>query len=129
MTSMYCKISLDDAPGRFSILALRFLRVLLNWYIRIPLGILSVKIRVFYELLLFNFVTSEKLLCPGTTDVLLKAVFLLDFWLTSTGVFLNGVYEGVEDFFFALSIPKIFLWNSIPFSMTNLFKTCSGPVT
>ena len=76
---MYCKISLDDAPGRFSILALRFLRVLLNWYIRIPLGILSVKIRVFYELLLFNFVTSEKLLCPGTTDVLLKAVFLLDF--------------------------------------------------
>ena len=120
---------MDDVPGKFSIFALRFLRVLLNWYIRIPFGILSLKTKVLYELVLFDFVTSEKLLCPGTTVVLLKAVFLWDFWLTFTGICLNGVNEDVEDFFFASSITKIFSWNSIPFSLTNSFKTCSGPVT
>ena len=96
---------MDDTPEKFSIFALRFLRVLLNWYIRIPFGILLVKIEVLHELLLFDFVTSEKLLIPGATGVLLKAVYLWDFWLTSTG---NGINEGVEDFFFAPSITKIF---------------------
>ena len=97
------------------------LRVLLNWYIW--------KIKVLYELLLFDFFTSEKLLCSGTTAVLLKAVCFWDFWLASTGYCLNGVNEGVEDFFFPSFITIVFFWNSILFSLIILFKTCLGPIT
>ena len=69
----------DDAPRRFSIFALRFLRVLLNLYIRITFGILSLKIKVLYELVLFGFATSEKLSCSGISGILLKAVCLWGF--------------------------------------------------
>ena len=120
---------MDDAPGKFSMSALRFLRVLLNWYTRVAFGILSLESKVLYELIIFDFVSSEKLLCPGTTGVLLKADCLWDFLLTSTGIFLNGVNESVNDFLFASSTTKIFSWNSIPFSLSNSFKTCSAPVT
>ena len=66
-------------PEKFSLLALRFLRVLLNCYMRMPFGILSGNIKLLYELLLLGFVALEKLLCPDTTGVLLKAVYIWNF--------------------------------------------------
>ena len=59
---------MDDAPGKFKIFSAWFLKVLLNWCIWIHFGILLMKVKVLHELLLFDFVTSEKLLCSGTTS-------------------------------------------------------------
>ena len=96
---------MDDAAGKFSIFALRFLRALLNWYIRIHFGMLSLKIKVLYEFVL---------LCPDTNGVLLKAVCLCDFWLTSTGILLKMLMKVSRTSFL------LYLW--LNFSHETLFR-------
>ena len=63
---MYCRSCLDDAPRKFNIVAFLFLINLLKSNIRMPFGILSVKISVFAGSG-FAFTVPLYLSLPGIT--------------------------------------------------------------
>ena len=99
-TSKHCKMSFDVAPGKIPFFVLPFVMKLFSSLIRIPLGILSVNIKVF----LWPFYGREASLnnlLPGMTGNREKSVCLVsftndywrEFWKTAKRIFSDKISQ------------------------------------